>query len=439
MMANTTDDTDSSQTEGLRILNSLLNAHPSIEFIRCQWVDFTATIRTRLITVRQARRLAAQQPSISVASPIAKAFLIDGSFNVVSMNEKDSLILDWSSLVVCHYQPRHAALMCFIDEGGRGFGCCPRSLLKKVEREAEEQHGVTFLVGVEVEFYLTASADSTAPVKGIDSYCSTASLRTPYLAVLEDSVRALERANIPVWTFHTELVAGLFEISTDPMTPLRAADALVYIHEAIKSSAVKYGLHATMHPKPFDDTHGVGQHMHISLSSNAKDDSFLAGVLDSVPAIAAISMPNFDSYLRWDFAGGDWVHWAVESRRSCIRKIRQAYWEFRFVDGTANNYLVLAAILGVGMAAWAKGLELTMKPVSGESEFDERSREELGITKPVPRGLKDAIEALKHDQAVRTVLGDELWQHFIQYKEKEEQRLREIDLPKRRRMVMEIF
>lgn len=438
-MANNTGGTDSSQNEGLRILNSLLDANPSIEFVRCQWVDFTASIRTRLVTVRQARRLATHGLSISVASPIASGFLVDGSFNVINDGDKDSLILDWSTLVVCHYQPGHAAVMCFVDEAGRGFDCCSRSLLKKIEREAEEKHGMIFSVGVEIEFYLTKSADSTAPVKDIASYSSTASLRTPYLAVLEDSVRALERANIPVWTFHSELVAGLFEISTDPMTPLRAADALVYIHEAIKSSAVKHGLHATMHPKPFDNTHGVGQHMHISLSSDTKDDSFLAGVLDSVPAIAAISMPNFDSYLRWDFAGGDWVHWAVESRHCSIRKIRQAYWEFRFVDCTANNYITLAAILGVGMAAWEKGQELTMKPVSGQSEFDEKSRQELGITKPVPRGLKDAIEALKHDQAVRAVLGTECWERFIQYKEKEEKRMGEFDLPERRRITMEIF
>lgn len=430
---------DSSQSEGLRILNSLLDANPSVEFVRCQWVDFTATIRTRLITVRQARRLAAQELSISVASPIISGFLIDGAFNVINPNEKDSLILDWSTLVVCHYQPGHAAVMCSVDEAGRGFNTCPRSLLKKIEREAEEKHGVTFSVGVEVEFYLTASADSTAPAPGVASYSSTASLRTPYLAVLEDSVRALERANIPVWTFHSELVAGLFEISLDPMTPLRAADALVYVHEAIKTSAVKHGLHATMHPKPFDNTHGVGQHMHISLSSDVKEDSFLAGVLDSVPAIAAIAMPNFDSYLRWDFAGGDWVHWAVQSRHSSIRKIRQAYWEFRFVDCMANNYLTLAAILGVGMAAWEKGLELTMKPVSGQPEFDEKSREELGITKPVPRGLKDAIEALKNDQAVQTVLGTELWERFVQYKENEEKKLGELDLPTRRKIAMAVF
>lgn len=438
-MASNRGGSDSSKYEGVHILKSLLDANPSIEFVRCQWVDFTASIRTRLITVRQARHLAVYGLPISVASPIASGFLVDGSFNVINDGSKDSLIIDWPTLVVCHYQPRHAAVMCFIDEAGHGFDCCPRSLLEKIEQEAEDRYSMTFLVGVEVEFYLTTSADSTASVKDVASYCSTASLRTPYLAVLEDSVRALELAKIPVWTFHSELVAGLFEISTDPMTPLRAADALVYIHEAIKSSAVKHGFHATMHPKPFDKTHGVGQHMHISLSSDANDDSFLAGVLDSVPAIAAISMPNFDSYLRWDFAGGDWVHWAVESRHCSIRKIRQAYWEFRFIDGTANNYLTLAAILGVGMTAWEKGQQLTMKPVSGQSELDETTRQELGIRKPVPRGLKDAIDALKHDKAVQTVLGPELWERYIQYKENEEKRLGELDLAKRRRITMEIF
>jgi glutamine synthetase len=260
------------------------------------------------------------------------------------------------------------------------------------------------------------------------------------VAVLEDSVRALELANIPVWTFHSELVAGLFEISTDPMTPLRAADALVYIHEAIKAAAVKHGLHATMHPKPFDKTHGVGQHMHISLTSDAEDDSFLAGVLDSVPGICAMSMPNFDSYLRGDFTGGDWVCWDYENRKSSVRKIHPAHWEFRFVDCTANNYLTLAAILGVGMAALEKGQELKMKPLLGRSaKMDEASRWELGMETRAPRGLKDAIEALKQDEAVKTVLGKELWERYIRYKEKEEEMLGELTLPERRKMIMGLF
>ncbi|ERF76628.1 hypothetical protein EPUS_04448 [Endocarpon pusillum Z07020] len=439
-MANSTDSTQTPHNPGLSILQSVLDANPSIEFVRLQWIDFTATVRTRLVTVRQALRLATEGLSVSVASPIASGFLVDGTFNVINPGAKDSLVPDWSTLVVCHYHPGHAAVMCCLDEAGHGFECCPRSVLKKAERELEEKQGMTFLVGVEVEFYLAESAASTAPVKDVTSYCSTASLRTPYLAVLEDSVRAIELAKIPVWTFHTELVAGLFEISTDPMTPLRAADALVYINEAIKASAVKHGLHATMHPKPFDKTHGVGQHMHISLSSDAKDDSFLAGVLGSVPGICAISMPNFDSYLRADFTGGGWVCWDWENRLSSIRKIGRAHWEFRFVDCTANNYLTLAAILGVGMAALEKGQELKMKPLSGRSvEMDEETRRELGMDKRAPNGLKDAIEALKKDEAVMAVLGKELWQRYIMYKEKEEGMLSEMTLQERRTMIMGLF
>lgn len=432
--------TESSRNPGLSILRSLLNANPSVEFVRFQWVDFTATVRTRLVTVRQALRLATQELSISVASPITSALLLDSSLHEIAPGAKDSLIPDWSTLVVCHYQAGHASVMCAIDEAGRGFDTCPRSLLKKIEREVEEKYSMTFLVGVEVEFYLTASAESTVPVKAIASYSSTASLRTPYLAVLEDAVRALERAQIPVWTFHSELVPGLFEISTEPMSPLKVADSIVYIQEAIKSTAVKHGLHATMHPKPFDKTHGVGQHLHISLSSDAKADSFLAGVLNSVPAISAISMPNFDSYLRGDFAGGEWVSWDIENRMCSVRKIRRAYWEFRFVDSTANNYLTLAAILGVGMAALEKSQELKMKPLLGRTaELDEESRLELGIEKRTPRDLRDAIEALKEDEAVMTVLGKNLWERFIKYKEAEEKKLGELTLQERRAITMAIF
>lgn len=421
-------------------LQSFFRQNPSIEFVRLQWIDYTATVRARLITTRQALSLAAEKNGVGVASPITSGFLIDGSFHHINAGARDELLPDWSTITVCHYQPGHAAVVCCVDEDGRGFEFCPRSLLKKVEREMQDKHGLSFLVGVEIEFYLTTSAEATEPVKDVRPYCSTASLRTPYLAVLENCVRCIERAGIPVWTFHSELVAGLFEISTEPMTPLRMADTLVYVHEAIKTTAVNHGFHATSHPMPFDKTHGVGQYMHISLSSKDKDDSFLAGVLGSVPAISAISMPNFDSWLRRDFTGGDLVGWDLENRHSTIRKIRRAHWEFRFIDCTANSYLTLAAILGVGCAAWQQGKPLNMKPMSSwPPELDEAGKRECGIEHRAPRDLKDALNAMKNDEAVMSTLGKPLWERYIQYKEHEEEMMKQLTLQERRNTVMQVF
>lgn len=423
-------------------VNAFFDANPEIEFVRFQWIDVTALVRTRLTTVRQAKRLAAEGSAISVASPLVNAFLIDGSFNEIHAGAKDLLTPDWSTLIPCYYQPGHAAVFCSIDEPDRQFSTCPRTLLKKLEREIKEKHDMSFLVGIEIEFYLTESPEATTPVKSVGAYCSTASLRSTYLAVLEDSVRCLEKAGIPVWTFHTELVSGLFELQTEPLSPLRAADSVVYMHETIKTMAVKHGLHATMHPKPFDKTHGVGQHMHISLSRQTdKDDSFLAGVLESAPGISAISMPNFDSYLRRGFAGGEWICWDGENRLCSVRKIKRAYWEFRFIDCTANNYLVLISILGTGMAAWAAGTPLKMKPLDGRDgeSLDAKAREELGIKDPVPRDLKDAIEALSQDEGLEKVLGKELRDRFVRYKTREEALLGALTLPERRRMCMALF
>ena len=439
-MAEQTTSTDPSPDTAPSELQSFFSQNPFVEFVRLQWIDFTATTRTRLVTTRQALRLATDNKGVAVASPITSAFLIDGSFHQIDAGARDELLPDWSTITVCHYQPGHAAVMCCIDEDSRGSECCPRSVLKKVEREMQDKHGLSFLVGVEIEFYLATSAEATEPVKDVRPYCSTASLRTPYLAVLEDTVRCMERAGIPVWTFHSELVAGLFEISTEPMTPLRMADSLIYIHEAIKTTAVKHGLHATLHPMPFDKTHGVGQHMHISLSSKDKDDSFLAGVLASVPAISAISMPNFDSWLRRDFTGGEWIAWDVENRLATIRKIRGAHWEFRFIDSTTNSYLTLAAILGVGCAAWEQGKPLSMKPMSSwPSELDESGRSESGIKERAPRDLKDALNAIKNDEAVMSALGKPLWERYIKYKEHEEETMKQLTLQERRFIAMQIF
>ena len=425
---------DGAQASPHESVKAFFAANHTVEFIRLQWLDYSASVRCRLITPRQALRLASESKSVSTAAPLTSAFLVDGSFHEVSTGQKDQLVPDWSTLQTLHYEPTHASVLCFIKDAAHGFATDPRHLLKQAEAEIQEKHGMAFLIGLEIEFYLLRSPEAILPVDDdVHPYCSTASLRPPYQAILTAATSAIEAAGIPVWASHTETVAGQFEISTDPLSPLKAADSLIYIYEAIKTIAWKHGYHATMHPKPFDKLHGVGAHMHLSLQHQTeKDDSFLQGVLTSVPAISAISMPNYDSWLRRDFAGGDYIGWDIENRMSSIRKIERAYWEMRFIDCMANPYLTLALILGTGMKAWEKATPLSVKATSEKGD-------EEGEKVRAPRDLKDAIGALKKDDEVKNVLGEALWDRYVRYKQHEEQVLGEMTLQERRQLAIRLF
>ena len=52
----------------------------------------------------------------------------------------------------------------------------------------------------------------------------------------------------------TRLWSGQYEIVTGPLSPLRAADALVFTRETIVNIAAKHELHATFSPRVYKDT-----------------------------------------------------------------------------------------------------------------------------------------------------------------------------------------
>jgi len=96
-------------------------------------------------------------------------------------------------------------------------------------------------------------ATSTTPASAVETVpgpYSSASLRNAYLPILEEIVTSLLKSGIKVRQFHGEGASGMFEISAEPLSPLEAADALVFSHETIKGICSNHGLQATMHPKP---------------------------------------------------------------------------------------------------------------------------------------------------------------------------------------------
>ncbi len=112
---------------------------------------------------------------------------------------------------------------------------------------------------------------------------------------------------------HHECAAGQHEIDFKYDSALATADNVTTFRMVVKTIAQKYGLHATFMPKPIYGIAGSGMHTNMSLFKDGKNAfydpedklglskeaySFIAGVLEHVKGITAITNPLVNSYKR---------------------------------------------------------------------------------------------------------------------------------------------
>lgn len=168
--------------------------------------------------------------------------------------------------------------------------------------------------------------------------------------------------------------------------------------------------------------------MHISISSPDGEkrrvyESFYAGILAHLRAIAAFTYSNPASYDRvvdgcW--AGGKWVAWGSQNRETPLRKIAGSHWEIKCMDGLANVYLAMAAIIGAGVRGVADGADLNWKDCGKDpATLSKEERKELGITKGFPTTLEEALDELEEDDMLEDVLEKEVVARYIGVKKAE--------------------
>ena len=429
--------------------------NPSIRYVRYQWTDISGQVRARIATKAWALRLVNQDKPIIVPSPITTAITIAGPplFELLQLGN-DELWPQWETLRVAGYADGHAAVMCHVRDCGdklkHGFELDARSTLKRKLAEIKENHGLEFLVGYEIEFMFLDKNPKTGeeePFETDGGLWNTASYRNKCSPILEEILDVLNDSGIEVRQYHSEGASGMFEISTEPLPPLEAVDALMFTQETVKGISYKHGLRATMHPTPFEGKEHIGLHTHFSIVNCKGEEvasSFTAGLLASLPGLLAIGMPNYLSYARADFLNG-WVMWAWDFKGVPIRRIRpdeDYHWELRFPDAMANHYWLLTAVLGVGSAAVAKGMELAIKPRSKASirSVEKEEREECGIKTRIPTTNRQSIEALEEDEAIKQALGEALFERFVYNKNKEEEAMKGMGTEgQRRAATMKLF
>ena len=319
-----------------------------------------------------------------------------------------------------------------------------------------ENNRVAFAVDTQ-QAYWNSEVEGTGNVVPFQkNYHIAKPLDTTYEARSEMCME-IEKAGIPVKYHHPEVGgAGQFEIEPLLGEMTKMADGSMMVKYIIHNVARKYGLAATLMPKPVYGEAGSGMHVHMLLLKDGEpvfsDDNgyshlskeahwFMGGLLKHIASLCAITNPSTNSFKRLvpGFEAPVTVGYATSNRSAVIRipayakspKLRR--FELRNPDATCNPYFCYAAILMAGL----DGIENRIDPhENGWGPYDcnlfELPEEEKAKLHQLPTRLEDALDALEADHAYLTkggVFPEELIKNFIKTKRAECAELAKIPHP----------
>ena len=446
------------------LLRQFVTRYPFLKYLRLQWVDYTATVRVRVLPIKNALEMFSQGKCVSVTRAVLGLVQNDSMSDCHRATGQYDLYPNFESLRIGP-RPGYAMVQCGISDGLENPApACPRSSLRTIVERANDQ-GISFLVGFEIEVVFmwceVGSKDveySTLPSCQGQAWSSARAFENhSVMDVVESIMDELERSGIGVQQFHAESGAGQFEFVMDPLDPLTAVDSLICAREIIGSEASKHSMRATLVPKA--SAAGTGAHVHVSMLPSEPHRAFLAGILKQLPAILAISLPNITSYDRvadseWsggkiccpappsfisDQDLGTWVTWGTQNREAPIRYISGSRYEIKCVDGLANPYLALAAVLGAGLQGVFDSEPLTHEDcLDDPANLTSEQRHSLGITQQVPRSIGEALTCFKKS-SLRGILGDAVFENYLAVKETEIKTLQPMEPEFRRKWLIDRY
>lgn len=439
------------------LLRTFLKDQPTPDFVRICWTDYTATPRMRMVPFRKFVTLLNEGKPTDIGITKAALGMLQNDLLVLGASATGEYRLhpDFSSLKKGPIDGHISMQGEFREENGARVALCPRSVLHRAIEYAAE-HGLSLLIGFEIEFLLlerTSDAQHQYTPLATDGHAWSVSryFSHPRLAsLLRDMVTILDSMSIHVEQLHAESCPGQFELILPPLPPLEAVDTLLHTREVLHALATQAGYKLTLHPKPFPHACGTASHIHLSIQSPDGENpnvygAFYAGVLKRLRAICAFTYPTPASYERvrdgcW--AGGRWVAWGTQNRETPLRKIRGSHWEMKCIDGTANPFFAVAAVIFAGARGIADRERL--EGVWGDCEMDpavmsENDRAEMGVKEMLPASVGEALRALKGDKEMVEMLGEEVVERYVAVKKTEEGLLGRMGEEERRAWLIERY
>ena len=161
-------------------------------------------------------------------------------------------------------------------------------------------------------------------------------------------------------------------------------------------------------------------------------EHFAAGILDHMPALAAITTPTVCSYYRLmpDRWAPTWANLSSQDRAASLRicpGLPSAFnLEYRVADATANPYLALGALIHAGLDGIENKLSLPAPPEKAFSAMTDVERRAAGM-KPLPRTLDEALDNLRDTAAAKLWFGPEFLDLYLDFKRQEIQTVAGLD------------
>jgi glutamine synthetase len=380
-------------------------------------------------------------------------FVRGGGFGIDEFTGFPDIVIvpDPTTFQVLPWAPRTGWMLSDAYFGsGKPLPLDPRRILRN-QLARLEQHSMSYLSGLEVEFYITRLCDPHIPLTATTQPAETPRVEPFQLGYQYLSEVRLDSVNDTLTALRDGLAAvgllpramedewgpGQMEFSLSPRPGLGTADAMILFRSAIKQICARRGLLASFMCKPqLPNFFASGWHLHLSLldasgenAFTAADDvlsstglSYVAGLLDHASSLTAFATPTINGYTRfqpYSFAP-DRICWAVENRGAMVRVQGGpgdpgTHLEDRLGEPAANPYLYLAADLAAGL----DGVERKLDPPARVDE-DPYAAE----AKPLPTSIDEALDALDKDSVYREQFGNEFIDYYLMMKRAESNRHR---------------
>jgi glutamine synthetase len=313
------------------------------------------------------------------------------------------------------------------DLDGTRSPYCQRGILERMVDRASAA-GLEVRAGFELEWSLSLPGGDLVAAHSGPVYSPLAMLQVDEFCarLLAD----LHANGIEVGQVHAEYGVAQMELSIAPSDPVQAADLQLLARQTIHAAARGTGLRASFAPLVVLDNVGNGWHLHTSVlrdgtnllsggdgpaGMTAEGEAWVAGMHRELRALAAVGGPSLPSQIRRrpGFFAGAYAFWGVLNREAALRFVPASQYippaganvELKASDASGNPYLLLAAVIGAGLAGMAENLRLPEPIDADPGSWSDEERSARGVGR-LPDSIEASVAAVEASQPVRDALGD---------------------------------